>query len=134
VAQSNKPVATPDPCPLAPDAAFKAGLFADLGVGKLAASLSLFAFNFPNDGSRNFMTQGAGIGLKHTPLFGIPLGVGVDRESHDGGLSWDNYSWSGTSDSVSASNRGLSFDIGLGVGVSFSHLERLFNLLISCAQ
>jgi hypothetical protein len=105
-----------------------------VGVGKLQLSLNLLAFNVPVEGPM-YITQGAGVGLKNTPVLGIPLGVGVDRESFNGGLSFENYSWSGTNESRSASREGgLGFEVGLGVGISLSHLENLLNLVLSCAE
>ena len=118
-----------------PDVTFKVGLFGDLEIGKLQVSVNLVAINFPLASSRNNdLTQGAGIGLKNTPVFGIPLGDGVDRQSFNGGLSWDSYSWSATSDSYGASTSdGISFEVGLGLGISVMHLENLLNLFVSCA-
>jgi hypothetical protein len=110
-------------------------LFGDVGVGKLQASLNLVTINIPVTGSgNNYLTQGGGVGLKNTPLFGVPLGVGVDRQSFNGSLSWDSSSWSGTSDGYSASaSDGISFEVGLGLGINVSHLENLLNLVVSCA-
>jgi len=48
-------------CKAAPDVSFKLGAFADLAVGKLQASLNLFALNFPVQGG-SYLTQGAGSG------------------------------------------------------------------------
>jgi hypothetical protein len=121
-------------CAAAPDFNLKFGAFADLAVGKLQATLNLCALNCPVQGG-SYLTQGGGIGLKNARLFGVPLAVGVDRESFDGGLSWESYGWSASVDKLGASaNQGLSFSIGLGVGVEVSHLEHLLNLVVLCAQ
>jgi hypothetical protein len=121
-------------CKSAPDVELQVGLFGDLGVGKLKASLNLFSFNFPLKGATH-MTQGAGIGLEHTRLYGVPLGVGLDRESYNGGLSWESSSWSAESEPYNASaDTGIGFSFGVGIGVNVSHLENLLNLFISCAN
>jgi hypothetical protein len=118
-----------------PDVAFKFGAFADFGVDKLQFSLNLVALNFPVGGGNNYLTQGVGVGLKNTPLFGVPLAVGIDRQSNDGGLSWENNNWSGSSDKYSASaDNGIGFDAGLGAGISVSHLEKVVNFFVSCAH
>jgi hypothetical protein len=115
--------------------AFKFGAFADFGVDKLQFSLNLVALNFPVGGGNNYLTQGVGVGLKNTPLFGVPLAVGIDRQSNDGGLSWENNNWSGSSDKYSASaDNGIGFDAGLGAGISVSHLEKVVNFFVSCAH
>ncbi len=81
------------------------------------------------------MTQGAGVGLKGFSLFGLPLSVGFDRSSYNGGLSWETTSWQASSGNVSAStDDGLSFSVGLLVGLNFTHLENVLNLIVPCAN
>ena len=124
----------PKSCTAAPDVTGKIGIFGDLGIGKLQASLNLLSFNFPLEGG-NYLSQGAGVGLKGTRVFGVPLSIGFDRSSFNGGLSFQTTSWQASSESMSVStDEGISFEIGLGVGFSLSHLENLLNLLVPCAQ
>jgi hypothetical protein len=132
--QTTQPkVQQPTQCKSAPDITGQVGAFADVAIGKLTVSLNLISINFPQAGG-SYLSQGAGIGLKGFRTFGVPLSVGVDRTSSNGGLSFESTSWQASSDNMSVSqDDGLSFSLGLGIGFTVSHLENLLNLIIPCA-
>jgi hypothetical protein len=101
-----------------------------------APACSLFNIPVTGEPVRIYpITHGVSVDLEHTRLFGIPLSIGFQGVSYDGGLTFEDPDLRVGSGGYSASSdEGLGFEIGLGVGVSVSHLENLLNLFIPCAQ
>jgi hypothetical protein len=113
-----------------PDFETKLGIYVSFTIGLLTGHANLLAFNMPMHGEE-YMTRGLGAGLKGVKFFNIPLAVGFEDTSRDGGFSWDrDWYWSTNSMSVSRDD-GLTMEFGFGAGGSITHFE---NLVVPCAE
>ena len=118
-------------------AALKMGPFVEgtINVDSLEVhfEFNLLAANIPTEGS-NYLTQGIGIGVRGLRIGNIPLYLGVDRTSYDGGLTWQPARWFGGSDPLEASREGLAATFALGAGIGGEIKAENLQNFIPCAM
>lgn len=105
----------------------------EVGGVEVNAEVNLVTVNIPDKGP-NTVTQGFGIGLKGVRIGKIPLFLGIDRTSYDGGLSWEPWQLFGASDPIEVSREGVSAKLSVGLIVGGEVAVNNLQNVVPCAQ
>jgi len=95
--------------------------------------LNALTVNIPDKGP-NTVTQGFGIGLKGLKIGKLPLFLGIDRTSYNGGLSYEPWQFFGASDPIELSREGVSAKLSGGLGIGGEVAVNNLQNLVPCAQ